>query len=145
MELATQSTLQTMICHFKGWNMNRQCEIDTELIAKIAKMVYLMETTDFDIDLNKEELFTGYHSDLSKMVCKLMLLVLQQLNLDCNQEFENIVTKGEKILGKCDLDPKVSHFKTKKYYEEDILDSPSDNFKTDIENAKTLIDFYDNL
>lgn len=117
--------------------MNRQGEIDTELIAKIAKMVYLMETTDFDIDLNKEELFTGYHSDLSKMVCKLMLLVLQQ--------FENIVTKGEKILGKCDLDPKVSHFKTKKYYEEDILDSPSDNFKTDIENAKTLINFYDNL
>lgn len=132
------NALDTSIPYARG-------EINTELIAKIAKMVYLLETTDFDIDLNKEELFTGYEDDLSKMVCKLMLLLLQQLNLDCNQELECIVTKGEKLLGKSDSDPAVNHIKTKEYYEEDILDSPNDDFKTDIEDAKRLIDFYDNL
>lgn len=120
-------------------------EIDTELIAKIAKMIFLIHATDFDVYLNQNDLFTGYSEDDTTIACKLMLLLLQQLNLNISEEFEKIVDKTEKILGKSDSDPAVNRLKTKQYLS-DITDGCSENnFEKDIEDAKKLIDFYDKL
>lgn len=120
-------------------------EIDTELIAKIAKMIFLTHSASFDVYLNKNDLFTGYDEDDTTIACKLMLLLLQQLNLNISEEYEKIVDKTEKILGKSDSDPAVNHFKTKQYLS-DITDGcPENNFEKDIEDAKKLIGFYDNL
>ena len=119
--------------------------IDTELIAKIAKMIFLTHSASFDVYLNKHDLFTGYDEDDTAIACKLMLLLLQQLNLSISEEYEKIVDKTEKILGKSDSDPAVNRFKTKQYLS-DITDGcPENNFEKDIEDAKKLIDFYDNL
>ena len=120
-------------------------EIDTELIAKIAKMIFLTHAASFDVYLSKNDLFTGYDEDDTTIACKLMLLLLQQLNLNISEEYEKIVDKTEKILGKSDSDPAVNRFKTKQYLS-DITDGcPENNFEKDIEDAKKLIDFYDNL
>lgn len=120
-------------------------EIDTELIAKIAKMVFLTHASSFDVYLDKNDLFTGYSEDDTTITCKLMLLLLQQLNLNISEEYEKIVDKTEKILGKSDSDPAVNRFKTKQYLS-DITDGCSENnFEKDIEDAKKLIDFYDKL
>lgn len=120
-------------------------EIDTELIAKIAKMIFLTHAASFDVYLNKNDLFTGYDEDDTTIACKLMLLLLQQLNLNISEEYEKIVDKTEKILGKSDSDPTVNRFKTKQYLS-DITDGcPENNFEKDIEDAKKLIDFYDEI
>ena len=120
-------------------------EINVELIAKIAKMIFLTHAASFDVYLNKNDLFTGYDEDDTTIACKLMLLLLQQLNLNISEEYEKIVDKTEKILGKSDSDPAVNRFKTKQYLS-DITDGcPDNNFEKDIEDAKKLIDFYDNL
>ncbi|QYN53085.1 helix-turn-helix domain-containing protein [Lactobacillus panisapium] len=120
-------------------------EIDTELIAKIAKMIFLTHAASFDVYLNKNDLFTGYDEDDTTIACKLMLLLLQQLNLNISEEYEKIVDKTEKILGKSDSDPAVNRFKTKQYLSDVTDGCPENNFEKDIEDAKKLIDFYDNL
>ena len=120
-------------------------EIDTELIAKIAKMIFLTHAASFDVYLNKNDLFTGYDEDDTTIACKLMLLLLQQLNLNISEEYEKIVDKTEKILGKSDSDPAVNHFKTKQYLSDVTDGCPENNFEKDIEDAKKIIDFYDNL
>ena len=120
-------------------------KIDTELIAKIAKMIFLTHAASFDVYLNKNDLFTGYDEDDTTIACKLMLLLLQQLNLNISEEYEKIVDKTERILGKSDSDPAVNRFKTKQYLS-DITDGcPDNNFEKDIEDAKKIIDFYDKL
>ena len=120
-------------------------EINVELIAKIAKMIFLTHAASFDVYLNKNDLFTGYDEDDTTIACKLMLLLLQQLNLNISEEYEKIVDKTEKILGKSDSDPAVNRFKTKQYLS-DITDGcPDNNFEKDIEDAKKIIDFYDKL
>lgn len=120
-------------------------EIDTELIAKIAKMIFLTHATDFDVYLNQNDLFTGYDEDDTTIACKLMLLLLQQLNLNISEEYEKIVDKTEKILGKSDSDPAVNRLKTKQYLSDITDDCSENNFEKDIEDAKKLIDFYDKL
>ena len=120
-------------------------EIDTELIAKIAKMIFLTHAASFDVYLNKNDLFTGYDEDDTTIACKLMLLLLQQLNLNISEEYEKIVDKTEKILGKSDSDPAVNHFKTKQYLSDVTDGCPENNFEKDIDDAKKIIDFYDNL
>lgn len=120
-------------------------DIDAELIAKIAKMIFLTHATDFDVYLNQNDLFTGYDEDDTTIACKLMLLLLQQLNLNISEEYEKIVDKTEKILGKSDSDPAVNRYKTKQYLSDITDDCSENNFEKDIEDAKKLIDFYDKL
>lgn len=120
-------------------------DIDAELIAKIAKMIFLTHATDFDVYLNQNDLFTGYSEDDTTIACKLMLLLLQQLNLNISEEYEKIVDKTEKILGKSDSDPAVNRYKTKQYLSDITDDCSENNFEKDIEDAKKLIDFYDKL
>lgn len=132
------NALRTSVVYARG-------DIDTELIAKIAKMIFLTHAASFDVYLNKNDLFTGYDEDDTTIACKLMLLLLQQLNLNISEEYEKIVDKTEKILGKSDSDPAVNRFKTKQYLS-DITDGcPENNFEKDIEDAKKLIGFYDKL
>lgn len=130
-------------------------EIDTELIAKIAKMVFLIETTSFYTNYGQ----TRNVYDNSKMICKLMLLLFKQLNLSCSEELQDIVLKAQKILndkkydsmwGAAKLDKPVDYLTAKKYVERmresNGIDSfDVDNITKDIEDAKKLIDFYDNL
>lgn len=125
-------------------------EIDTKLIAKIAKMVFIIETTPFVTDCG----FTNNLDENSKMVCSLMMLLLKQLNLNCSEEFKNIILNSQKIFN----DPRfeniycsakatgpVSYQKAKQCIE-DVSGIPDkDSFESTIENAKKLIAFYDKL
>lgn len=125
-------------------------EIDTKLIAKIAKMVFIIETTPFVTDCG----FTNNAYESSKMVCSLIMLLLKQLNLNCSEEFKNIILNSQKIFN----DPRfeniycsakatgpVSYQKAKQCIE-DVSGIPDkDSFESTIENAKKLIAFYDKL
>lgn len=127
-----------------------QGDIDTELMAKIAKMVFLIETTPFYTDCG----FTNNLDENSKMVCSLMMLLLKKINLNCSEEFKNIILNSQKIFN----DPRfeniycsakatgpVSYQKAKQCIE-DVSGIPDkDSFESTIENAKKLIAFYDKL
>lgn len=125
-------------------------EIDTKLIAKIAKMVFLIETTPFVTDCG----FTNNAYESSKMVCSLMMLLFKQLNLNCSQEFKNIILNSQKIFN----DPRfeniycsakatgpVSYQKAKQCIEHVSCVSDRNNFENTIKDAKKLIDFFDKL
>lgn len=127
-----------------------QGDIDTKLIAKIAKMVFLIETTPFYTDCG----FTNNLDENSKMVCSLMMLLLKQLNLNCSQEFKNIVLNAQKIFNEprfeniyCDAkaEKPVSYQKAKQCIEHVSCVSDRNNFESTIKDAKNLIDFYDKL
>lgn len=127
-----------------------QGNIDTELIAKIAKMVFLIETTPFYTDCG----FTNNLAESSKMVCNLMMLLLKQINSNCGQEFKNIILDARKVLNDkrfeniyCDAKAKkpVSYQKAKQCIEQVSGISDRNNFESTIKDAKTLIDFYDKL
>ncbi len=129
--------------------------IDTELIAKIAKMVFLIETTPFYTEYGQ----TLNVYDNSEMVCKLMLLLLKQVGLNCNDEVKAIVLKVQRILndekydsmwGAPHLDKPVDYLTAKKYVEKmresNGIDSfDINNITRDIEDAKALVTFYDKL
>ena len=125
-------------------------EIDTKLIAKIAKMVFIIETTPFVTDCG----FTNNAYESSKMVCSLMMLLLKQLNLNCSEEFKNIILNSQKIFN----DPRfeniycsakatgpVSYQKAKQCIEQVSYVSDRNNFESTIKDAKKLIDFFDKL
>ncbi|MCX8721420.1 MULTISPECIES: helix-turn-helix domain-containing protein [unclassified Lactobacillus] len=125
-------------------------EINVELIAKIAKMVFLIETTPFVTDCG----FTNNAYESSKMVCSLMMLLLKQLNLNCSEEFKNIILNSQKIFN----DPRfeniccsakatgpVSYQKAKQCIEHVSYVSDRNNFENTIKDAKKLIGFYDKL
>ena len=127
-----------------------QGDIDTKLIAKIAKMVFLIETTPFCTDCG----FTNNLDENSKMVCSLMMLLLKQLNLNCCEEFKNIILNAQKIFN----DPRfeniycsakatgpVSYQKAKQCIEHVSYVSDRNNFESTIKDAKKLIDFFDKL
>lgn len=130
--------------------MNSHDEINIELIAKIAKMVFLINTTSFYTDFG----FSNNAFENSRMVCRLMLLLIDQLGLNCNDEYNEIILNAQKIFndkkyenvlceariaGPADLK------KTKQCIEHISCISDKSNFKSAIKDAKTLIDFYDNL
>ena len=125
-------------------------DIDKKLVSKIAKMVFLIETTPFVTDCG----FTNNAYESSKMVCSLMMLLLKQLNLNCSEEFKNIILNSQKIFN----DPRfeniycsakatgpVSYQKAKQCIEHVSYVSDRNNFENTIEDAKKLIDFYDKL
>lgn len=125
-------------------------EIDTELIAKIAKMVFLIETTPFYTDYG----FTNNLIENSRMVCSLMLLLIKQINLNCNDEFKTVILKSQKILNDKKFECIFSSVKSKKpvsyvkakHSIEDISGiSDKNNLKSSIETAKALIDFFDKI
>lgn len=127
-----------------------QGDIDTELIAKIAKMVFLIETTPFYTKCG----FTNNIIESSKMVCSLMMLLLKQINLNCDQEYKNIILDVQKTLNDkrfenifCDAkaEKPVSYQKAKQCIEQVSGISDRSNFEITIKDAKTLIDFYDKL
>lgn len=125
-------------------------DIDKKLVSKIAKMVFLIETTPFVTDCG----FTNNAYESSKMVCSLMMLLIDQLGLNCNDEYHEIILNAQKIFndkkyenvlceariaGPADLK------KTKQCIEHISCISDKSNFKRAIKDAKTLINFYDNL
>ena len=62
----------------------------------------------------------------------------QKLNLDHNKQFKEIVSKNANLLGitgKSKID----------YIRESSISATDDNYKSDIENAKSWIKFYENL
>lgn len=125
-------------------------DIDKKLVSKIAKMVFLIETTPFVTDCG----FTNNAYESSKMVCSLMMLLFKQLNLNCSQEFKNIILNSQKIFN----DPRfeniycsakatgpVSYQKAKQCIEHVSCVSDRNNFENTIKDAKKLIAFYDKL
>ena len=132
--------------------MSKQVNVDAELVAKIAKMVFLIETAPFYTDYGQ----TLNVYDNSEMVCKLMLLLFKQVGLNCNDEVKDIVSKAQRILNDKKYDsmwgaphlPKPVNYATAKKYVEERRQSngiDADNTTKDIEDAKALVDLYDKL
>lgn len=125
-------------------------DIDTELIAKIAKMVFLIETTPFYTDFG----FTNNLNENGKMVCSLMMLLLKQINLNCSQEFKTIILNAQKILNdkkfeniycSAKAEKHIGYQKAKQCIEHISGIPDKDSFESTIKDAKQLIDFYDKL
>lgn len=90
----------------------------------------------------------------SRMVCSLMLLLIKQINLNCNDEFKTVILKSQKILNDKKFECIFSSVKSKKpvsyvkakHSIEDISGiSDKNNLKSSIETAKALIDFFDKI
>lgn len=134
----------------KAQGLSQAGDIDTELIAKIAKMVFLIETTPFYTDYG----FTNNLYENNKMVCSLMMLLLTQINLNCSHEFKTIILNAQKILNDkkfediyCSVkgEKHVDYQKAKQCIEHISGIHDKDNFAGTFEVANKLIGFYDGL
>lgn len=113
-------------------------------------MVFLIETTPFYTKCG----FTNNLDENSKMVCSLMMLLLKQLNLNCSEEFKNIILNAQKIFNdqrfeniycSAKATGPVSYQKAKQCIEHVSYVSDRNNFESTIKDAKKLIDFFDKL
>ncbi|MCO6546193.1 MAG: helix-turn-helix transcriptional regulator [Gilliamella sp.] len=112
-------------------------EINVELIAKIAKATLLISCNRSDFK-TKKEYFPNDEDARTIAITELMLLLFEELRLDHTREFNELVTKNANLL-------KLKG-KKKADYIKGASDSATDeNYNIDIQNAKALIDLYDNL
>lgn len=112
-------------------------DLDTEMLTKIINTMYLIICNRIPMSSDRE---TIDNTENSRTIAatELMLLMYQVLNLDHNKQFKEIVSKNANLLGikgKAKLD----------YIRESSISATDDNYKSDIENAKSWIKFYENL
>ena len=112
-------------------------DLDTEMLTKIINTMYLIICNRIPMSSDRE---TIDNTENSRTIAatELMLLMYQTLNLDHNKQFKEIVSKNANLLGikgKAKLD----------YIRESSISATDDNYKSDIENAKSWIKFYENL
>lgn len=112
-------------------------DLDTEMLTKIINTMYLIICNRIPMSSDRE---TIDNTENSRTIAatELMLLMYQTLNLDHNKQFKEIVSKNANLLGitgKSKID----------YIRESSISATDDNYKSDIENAKSWIKFYENL
>lgn len=112
-------------------------EIDTELIAKIAKATLLISCNRSEFK-TKRECFSNNENSRTIAITELMLLLFKELDLDHTCEFNELVTKNANLL-KLKGEKKADYIKG-------ASDSATDgNYNIDIKNAEALIELYDQL
>ena len=112
-------------------------ETKTEMLTNIINTIYLIICNRISMSSERE---TIDNTEDSRTIAatELMLLMYQTLNLDHNKQFKEIVSKNANLLGitgKSKID----------YIRESSISATDDNYKSDIENAKSWIKFYENL
>lgn len=112
-------------------------EIDTELIAKIAKETLLISCNRSEFK-TKREFFPNDEDARTIAITELMLLLFEELGLDHTREFNELVTKNANLL-------KLKGKKKEDYIKGASVSATDENYNTDIQNAKALIDLYNKL
>ncbi|WP_187154351.1 helix-turn-helix domain-containing protein [Lactobacillus kimbladii] len=112
-------------------------ETKTEMLTKIINTMYLIICNRIPMSSDRE---TIDNTENSRTIAatELMLLMYQVLNLDHNKQFEEIVGKNANLLG-------IKGKAKLNYIRESSESATDDNYKSDIENAKAWIKFYENL
>lgn len=112
-------------------------DLDTEMLTKIINTMYLIICNRIPM-ISDRETIDNTENSRTIAATELMLLMYQTLNLDHNKQFKEIVSKNANLLGitgKSKID----------YIRESSISATDDNYKSDIENAKAWIKFYENL
>lgn len=112
-------------------------EIDTEYVGKIIKTIYLVACNKKITIITKKECIRT-EKDRTIAITELLLLLFKELNLDHKSESREIFEKNASLLGLTG-DERVDYFKKVS------VSTTEENYRYDIECAKALIDFYDNL
>lgn len=110
-----------------------------ESIAKIAKMVIIINNVGFPVELRGKDYMTSCCKE--ELTSQLMLFLIKKLNLDINSELKNIVDKIDQITykGFCTKEECLKMLK------DNIKLTSNDDIKSELDNSKKLIDFYDKL
>ncbi|KJY56698.1 helix-turn-helix domain-containing protein [Lactobacillus melliventris] len=112
-------------------------EIDTEYLGKIIKTIYLVACNKRVVIKTKKESIIA-ENDRLIAITSLLLLMFKELNLDHKSESREAFEKNASLLG-LSGDEKVDYIKKAS------VSATEENYMYDIECAKALIDFYDNL
>lgn len=112
-------------------------EIDTEYVGKIIKTIYLVACNKKIAIITKKECIRT-EKDRTIAITELLLLLFKELNLDHKGESREIFEKNASLLGLTG-DERIDYFKKVS------VSTTEENYRYDIECAKALIDFYDNL
>ena len=112
-------------------------EIDTEYVGKIIKTIYLVACNKTITIITKKECIRT-EKDRTIAITELLLLLFKELNLDYKSESREIFEKNASLLGLTG-DERIDYFKKVS------VSTTEENYRYDIECAKALIDFYDNL
>ena len=112
-------------------------EIDTEYLGKIIKTIYLVACNKRVVIKTKKESIIA-ENDRLIAITSLLLLMFKELNLDHKSESREIFEKNASLLGLTG-DERIDYFKKVS------VSTTGENYRYDIECAKALIDFYDNL
>ena len=112
-------------------------EIDTEYLGKIIKTIYLVACNKRVVIKTKKESIIA-ENDRLIAITSLLLLMFKELNLDHKSESREIFEKNASLLGLTG-DERIDYFKKVS------VSTTEENYRYDIECAKALIDFYDNL
>ena len=112
-------------------------EIDTEYLGKIIKTIYLVACNKRVVIKTKKESIIA-ENDRLIAITSLLLLMFKELNLDHKSESREVFEKNASLLG-LSGDEKVDYIKKAS------VSATEENYMYDIECAKALIDFYDNL
>ena len=112
-------------------------EIDTEYVGKIIKTIYLVACNKKITIITKKECIRT-EKDRTIAITELLLLLFKELNLDHKSESREIFEKDASLLGLTG-DERIDYFKRVS------VSATEENYRYDIECAKALIDFYDNL
>ena len=112
-------------------------EIDTEYVGKIIKTIYLVACNKKITIITKKECIRT-EKDRTIAITELLLLLFKELKLDHKNESREIFEKNASLLGLTG-DERIDYFKKVS------VSTTEENYRYDIECAKALIDFYDNL
>lgn len=112
-------------------------EIDTEYVGKIIKTVYLVACNKKITIITKKECIRT-EKDRTIAITSLLLLMFKELNLDHKSESREVFEKNASLLG-LSSDEKLDYIKKAS------VSATEENYMHDIECAKALIDFYNNL
>ena len=112
-------------------------EIDTKYVGKIIKTIYLVACNKRVVIKTKKESIIA-ENDRTIAITELLLLLFKELNLDHKSESREIFEKNASLLG-------LSGDEKLDYIKKASVSATEENYMYDIECAKALIDFYDNL
>lgn len=112
-------------------------DIDTELIAKIAKETLLISCNRSEF-MTKREYFPNDEDARTIAITELMLLMFQELGLEHAKEFNELVNKNANLL-------KLKGKKKEDYINGASVSATDENYNIGIKNAEALINLYDNL
>lgn len=112
-------------------------ELDIKMLTKIINTIYLIICNRIPMKSDREAI-DNTEDSRTIVATELLLLMYKVLSLDHNKQFTEIIAKNANLLG-------IKGNAKRDYVEEASISATDENYKSDIENAKAWIKFYDKL